>query len=78
MVLCRNDFSFGCVWKMVPIQEIEELLEIQGRNGNWNYSSYMCGLYNGLALALAVIENKEPAYRERPSDGFIVEKVINS
>lgn len=45
---------------------LKELLTIQGSNGNWNYDPYMFGMYNGLQLALSVMENREPQYKEAP------------
>jgi hypothetical protein len=38
--------------------------EIQGRNGNWNHDPYMCGLYNGMELMLAIAEGRGPVYRD--------------
>lgn len=43
---------------------INELRDVQGADGNWNYSEYMRGLYNGLELASATIEGREPAYKD--------------
>jgi len=45
---------------------LKDLLELQGSNGNWNYDPYMMGMYNGLELALSVMENREPVYRDKP------------
>lgn len=42
---------------------VAELRDIQGRKGNWNMNDYMCGLFNGLELAVATLENREPDYR---------------
>jgi hypothetical protein len=46
------------------IQRLREVHAIQGDEGNWNYDNYMVGLFNGLELALAIIENREPEFRE--------------
>lgn len=45
------------------IESIKSLREIQGTLGNWDYDSYMTGMYNGLELALSVIENREPKFK---------------
>jgi len=45
---------------------IKEYLDIQGRDGNWDYDPYMLGLYNGLELALATLENREYVPRSLP------------
>ena len=47
--------------------KIKQLLIIQGDSGNWNYNSYMLGLYNGMELVLALLEAREPMFREKPS-----------
>ena len=39
-----------------------EMLELQGRNGNYNYDSYMLGLYNGMEYIIALFETREPNY----------------
>ena len=46
------------------INKIKELLKIQGNDGNWNYDPYMLGLYNGMEMALAIMEDREPVFRE--------------
>ena len=42
---------------------LNHLLEVQGEDGKWNADEYMCGIYNGLEHAVAVMENREPKYR---------------
>jgi hypothetical protein len=46
------------------LKNLREVHEVQGRDGNWNHDNYMRGLYNGLELALAIIEDREPTYKE--------------
>lgn len=48
------------------LDDLKNIVEIQGYNGNWNYSEYMWGMYNGLELALAVMEDREPKYKDKP------------
>ena len=47
------------------ISELKNLLEIQGQDGNWNADDYMQGMYNGMELVMAVIEDREPVFRGR-------------
>lgn len=44
--------------------DINDLRDVQGQDGNWNSSEYMCGLFNGLELASATLEGRAPEYRE--------------
>jgi len=50
----------------VEIEKLRELVDVQGRDGNWNYDRYMRGMYNGMELMLATLENREPVYKEIP------------
>lgn len=63
---------------MIEVDEtkLQQLLEIQGRHGNWNYSSYMRGLYNGMEVILASIEHRDPQYKDAP-DRYIETKEEN-
>lgn len=45
---------------------IRDVLKVQGYDGNWNYDPYMMGLYNGLELALSIVENREPEFKSKP------------
>ena len=48
------------------LDHMREMLRIQGNDGNWNYDSYMHGMYNGMEYMLAMLEDREPVYRTRP------------
>lgn len=48
------------------IDAANDLLRIQGTDGNWNYDAYMHGMYNGMEIVLATIEGREPSFRETP------------
>ena len=50
------------------VQHLRDAHAIQGANGNWNYSSYMLGMFNSLEFALATLEGREPIYRNPPRD----------
>ena len=53
-----------------PLEEVKQQLkkvkEISCSEGNWNYDPYMHGMANGLILALAIVENKDPVYLKAP------------
>ena len=48
------------------LQNLKDITKTHCRHGNWNYDSYMHGLANGLILAIATLENKDPKYLEAP------------
>jgi len=52
--------------KTKEINQLKELLKTQCSEGNWDYDPYFQGMANGMILALAVIENKEPEFLEAP------------
>lgn len=47
------------------LERMREMLEVQGLNGNWNYDSYMLGMYNGIELMMSIMEDRDPVYRSR-------------
>ena len=50
------------------IRDIKEVTKIQCTDGNWNYDPYMQGLANGLIMAVALLEAKEPRFFSRPKN----------
>lgn len=46
------------------LNKLKELRDIQGSKGNIDQGPYMVGLYNGIELSIAVIENREPIYKD--------------
>jgi hypothetical protein len=50
------------------LEKVRDLLKIQGQDGNWNHDTYMLGMYNGLELAVAIMDGREPVYRELPKE----------
>jgi len=52
--------------KDVRIKKLKEMRDVQGRHGNWNFNSYMHGLYNGLEFAVSTIEDVEPELKNAP------------
>ena len=47
-------------------ETMRQMLEVQGQHGNWNYDSYMHGLYNGMEYMVALAEKREPKFRDAP------------
>ena len=47
-------------------QSLRDLLAVQGSDGNWNADPYMHGMYNGMELALALLEDREPVFKAAP------------
>lgn len=48
------------------IKQLKQITEVQGNKGNFDYSEYMWGMYNGMELALAIMEDREPVYKNKP------------
>ena len=48
------------------IEDLNEAVRIQTKDGNWNYGPYMFGMANGLILAKACIAGTDPQYLEKP------------
>jgi len=53
------------------LTDLEDLRDIQGQHGTWNFDSYMLGLYNGLELALATMQERDPEYRVAPNKWLV-------
>lgn len=47
------------------IKQLREVHAVQGRDGCWDIDDYMLGMFNGLELALCIMENRPPQYKER-------------
>ena len=48
------------------LKEIENAVNIQCSEGNWNYDPYMFGMANGMILVQAMINGDSPVYLNRP------------
>lgn len=46
------------------IQTVRDMSKIQCEDGNWNYSSYMRGLANGLIAAVAALDGEAPEFKD--------------
>ena len=51
-----------------------EMLELQGRDGNYNYDSYMLGLYNGMEYIVSLLEVREPKFIDGKEIKFLSQK----
>lgn len=49
------------------IEDLKNLVSAQGQKGNWDASPYMCGLFNGLEMALSIFEKREPQFKDVPN-----------
>lgn len=45
------------------VQQLKETLEVQSKEVNVDTTDYMIGLYNGLELAVAIIDNRTPEFK---------------
>lgn len=50
------------------LEAMKAVLKIQGSHGNWNYDSYMMGMYNGMELMMAIVEDREPVFKDAPEE----------
>jgi hypothetical protein len=48
------------------MKDLQDVLNIQCSNGNWNYDPYMQGLANGLIMAKSLITKEEPVFLSAP------------
>ena len=46
------------------VQSVHNMKEIQGTDGVWNQDEYNHGLYNGLEAASAMLDDRDPKFRE--------------
>ena len=49
------------------LHSLRNLRDIQGSEGNWDQGEYMRGMYNGMELAVAILEDREPDYKDAPA-----------
>lgn len=56
------------------ISDAQNILDIQGSEGNWNVDEYQWGMFNGAELILAIFEGRKPNYRDKPE--FIADQKI--
>ena len=52
--------------KWHTLEQLKDMLIIQGEDGNWNHDSYMHGMYNGMEYAISFLEGRDPDYKSPP------------
>ena len=61
----RNELG-GQNERLVMLDKLKAMTEVQCSDGNWNYDPYMHGMANGMIFAVSCMEDKEPVYLEAP------------
>jgi hypothetical protein len=59
------------------IADLANITDVQGNDPSTNYDPYMQGLYNGMELALAIIENRDPVFKELKK-GNLIQRLIHN
>ena len=66
------------------LDQLDEMIDIQCSDGNWNYDSYMQGMANGMIFARSCITGVDPVYVEAPetwgcdsTEEHVLESVAN-
>lgn len=57
-------------WERLLINA-KEMLDLQGCDGNYNYDSYMLGLYNGMEYIIALFEKRKPNFKDGKNIEFL-------
>ena len=48
------------------VNDLQDLMKIMKSSGSYDYSEYFFGMANGMELCLALIEQREPDYLNKP------------
>lgn len=64
MVLLLAINAFHVRQRAKRVRDVRAFHQLHGRKGNWDQGAYNRGLYNGLELALATLEERDPQFRE--------------
>lgn len=62
------------------LRDLQNCRNIQGTTGNWNFSEYMHGYFNGIELAMSIMQDREPKFKDAPVmylDGTKGKEVVN-
>lgn len=46
------------------LDSANDVLKIQGLNGNWDMDNYMQGMFNGMELIMSIMEDRKPNFRK--------------
>lgn len=57
-----------------PIEQLQDCVNVQCSDGNWNANDYMHGMANGLILAMAIMKGETPKYLDAPHKETAMEK----
>ena len=55
------------------VSTLQDLLNVQCSDGNWNHDGYMHGMANGMIIAMSVMADAPPNFLEAP-DEFIADR----
>lgn len=61
------------MFKKSKTKQIKKIKEIQKQNIDRTKDDYMVGIYNGLELAVAILENREPEFRATVKEQPVIE-----
>jgi len=50
------------------IEKLQEMIDVQGAKGNWDYDPYMHGMLNGMLFSQSVMTGEDPVFRDAPSE----------
>lgn len=50
------------IYNREHFEKLKDVKDVQCQEGNWTVSEYMRGLANGLILAVAILNEKDPVY----------------
>ena len=49
------------------VEQLRNIVNVQGQRGTYNDGNYMLGLFNGLEFALSIFDRREPKFRGKDS-----------
>jgi hypothetical protein len=65
--------------QLAAVGRVCEVRDIQGQPGNWDVNEYQHGYYNGLELAMSILEgDRAPNFRDAPPAGYRNERSSSS
>lgn len=59
------------------LEVANEMLEIQGKEGNYNFNEYSLGLYNGMEYIISTLENRKSKLKDPHKIKFLKDKMQN-
>ena len=48
------------------LKKLQQMLDVQCSDGNWNFDPYMHGMANGMIFCMALLKDEKPKYLEAP------------